>query len=794
MAISHRVSRMAEGLNLTRILMRSIILLALLGGGVMFAQSPPGATCNAAALGKVAQTVNTGTFAGTGSSWICTQTGAATYAWVLSGNYQLAPTNVPILVAQTSPAGNSCVYAGNAAPIYQYNGNLYQCGSLNVYVQTTNTGGGSVSVTSANGGIAVSPSPGTGTFTVDLANLSSTTHQWIDSVVSGVFHASQPAFTDISGVATGAQLPNPSATTLGGVESAAAVSHQWINSISTSGVPALSQPASTDLSDAANVALLNASNTFTATANQFNQVTSLGTTSTDSGNLGSELTSSGTTTSTGWTGTYNSYTNGASNTTALTYAPTISNGSHYQVVITVSGYSAGSISITFGGMTLSGMSSNTTQTAGPKTTSTAGLVITPTSTFVGTVTASIKLISAISTYSFANKDSTGAYSLIALQPLASLHNVFIGGGGLYNTTGNSNTAFGYQALLNNTTGGNNSAVGYQALQSNTTGSNNSAFGHQALINNTTGGNNSAVGYQALINNTTGGNNSAVGYQALLNNTTGSNNSAFGHQALINNTTGGNNSAVGYQALINNTTGGYNSAVGYQALLNNTTGSTNSSFGSGALLSNTGSSNSAVGYQALQSNTTGSNNSSFGFQAGYGTSSTNANTSGGNNTFIGYEAAPGSSTQQNYLTVIGASATATCSSCVSLGRSGSDSIQNGGATWQISSGGNEKVQSVTGISSAPSVAITGTGTCTLAAPTGSNISGLISATAACTNATITLTWSGSFAYPTHSLCSAMQDRTQNTTFVQTNDTTTTAVFTAPAIVASDVLQYGACTGY
>jgi len=46
----------------------------------------------------------------------------------------------------------------------------------------------------------------------------------------------------------GADLPNPSATTLGGVESIAAVSHQWINSISTAGVPSLTQPAFSDLS------------------------------------------------------------------------------------------------------------------------------------------------------------------------------------------------------------------------------------------------------------------------------------------------------------------------------------------------------------------------------------------------------------------------------------------------------------------------------------------------------------------------------------------------------------------
>ena len=227
----------------------------------------------------------------------------------------------------------------------------------------------------------------------------------------------------------------------------------------------------------ANVALLNAANVFTNSAGQSaTTFTSLGTTATDSGNLGAELTSSGTTTSTGWTGSYNSYTNGASNTTALTYAPTIASGSRYQVVITVSGYSAGSISITFGGLSLTGMSSNSTQTIGPKTVSTAGLVITPTSTFVGTVTASIKLISAISTFAFLGKDSTGANSYIQTQTLASLNNYFAGGGGTYNTTGSNNSAQGSNALYNNTTGSQNSAQGAYALYSNTTGSYNSAQG------------------------------------------------------------------------------------------------------------------------------------------------------------------------------------------------------------------------------------------------------------------------------------------------------------------------------
>ena len=54
-----------------------------------------------------------------------------------------------------------------------------------------------------------------------------------------------------TGVAT---LGNPGVSTLGGIESVAAVSHEWINSISTAGVPGQAQPAFTDLSGSASAA------------------------------------------------------------------------------------------------------------------------------------------------------------------------------------------------------------------------------------------------------------------------------------------------------------------------------------------------------------------------------------------------------------------------------------------------------------------------------------------------------------------------------------------------------------
>lgn len=51
-----------------------------------------------------------------------------------------------------------------------------------------------------------------------------------------------------SGTLPAARLPNPSASTLGGVQSLTCAANQWLNTISTAGVPACAQPAFSNLS------------------------------------------------------------------------------------------------------------------------------------------------------------------------------------------------------------------------------------------------------------------------------------------------------------------------------------------------------------------------------------------------------------------------------------------------------------------------------------------------------------------------------------------------------------------
>jgi hypothetical protein len=87
--------------------------------------------------------------------------------------------------------------------------------------------------------------------TGSIANVLPTTAQSANTFLGGPVVG--PAAAPVYRLIVGADLPNPSATTLGGIESIATVSHQFLTGISTGGVPSQAQPAFTDVSGTAQI-------------------------------------------------------------------------------------------------------------------------------------------------------------------------------------------------------------------------------------------------------------------------------------------------------------------------------------------------------------------------------------------------------------------------------------------------------------------------------------------------------------------------------------------------------------
>jgi hypothetical protein len=292
-----------------------------------------------------------------------------------------------------------------------------------------------------------------------------------------------------------------------------------------------------------------------------------GTTASDTAPLGSEL-AAVTGTGTNWTlaGTnlnVGGYTHTVGSTTSLTTTLAAVSGTYYQITYTITGRTAGSITIAYGGTSTSGItaSSNT----GPLASSTAVLTITPTTDFDGTVVLSIKSIgtsSASSTFS-----NSGGASVIEMRVGSVTTNLFIGlNTGRRSTTGSVNTFIGNGAGQNNTTGNSNTFIGQSAGRDTYTGNNNTLIGASAGAGITTGAGNTLIGAGAGGgNNITGSGNVAVGGLNLGSLTSGTQNIAIASDSALGLlTTGGSNIAFGRAALFNITTSSNNIAFGNNA--------------------------------------------------------------------------------------------------------------------------------------------------------------------------------------------------------------------------------------
>jgi len=302
---------------------------------------------------------------------------------------------------------------------------------------------------------------------------------------------------------------------------------------------------------------------------RFNGLSTIqGTTASDSGQLGAELLTTGTGDAS-WTGTSfaTGYTHVVGSTTTLTSTLAGVVNTFYQITYTVTGRTAGSFTIAFGGFTSAALTA--TGAVGPQATTTGTLVITPTSDFNGTIVLSIRTISVSSASVTFNSSAGTVTNQIRISSI------------------NSNTIIGNGAGSRNTTGSGLAIYGRNAGQSNTTGFANSFFGEAAGFNNTIGSNNSFFGLSSGSNNTIGSNNSFFGTSAGQANTTGALNSFFGIQAGQNVTTGENNTIIGAQAGRNATTGIWNTYIGSIAGRENGTGSRNVFIGrqSGTFIAN-----------------------------------------------------------------------------------------------------------------------------------------------------------------------------------------------------------------
>jgi hypothetical protein len=202
-------------------------------------------------------------------------------------------------------------------------------------------------------------------------------------------------------------------------------------------------------------------------------------------------------------------------------------------------------------------------------------------------------------YDSATTSSSVFLGYAAGQRVKASGNIAIGENALACTgtggTGNQNIAIGNASMQTlEGSAGFNVGVGGQTFKNLTTGNNNSALGYEAGENITTGSNNVILGYEAVTE--VGANPSdivAIGYQAGFQNN-GSKNVFVGKNAgssgSVNNngqSTGQENVGIGYFSLYNLTTGNTNIAIGHTAGNLITTGSNNVVIGEANVPSATG---------------------------------------------------------------------------------------------------------------------------------------------------------------------------------------------------------------
>jgi hypothetical protein len=200
--------------------------------------------------------------------------------------------------------------------------------------------------------------------------------------------------------------------------------------------------------------------------------------------------------------------------------------------------------------------------------SNGGVVTTGTQTFAGSKTFSSDLV--------VNQISIGKGKENNIQ------NTVMGYTALANTTGEGNTAFGFQGQWKGTSGSGNSTLGFAALIENTTGSRNTALGYQAAQKNI-GSDNISIGFNSMYLTTNSSNNIVIGTSSFdLSTVNGSNNNiVVGKESLRNATPASQNMVLGHSSGAAITTETNNTLLGFQT--NSTAGVSNATaIGKGAI--------------------------------------------------------------------------------------------------------------------------------------------------------------------------------------------------------------------
>jgi len=269
-----------------------------------------------------------------------------------------------------------------------------------------------------------------------------------------------------------------------------------------------------------------------------------GTTASDAPTLGAEILTSSNWTATDWTGDFaTGFTHSTGNVTTLSHSGAASIGTRYVVGYTVSGRTAGSFTVAFGGKSFGGRTA--TGFFGLKATTTDNLTFLPTTDFNGTIVVSLKVMSAVSTAIQTYKNSANA-SLSEVRPFSTDSTFYGLNNGRYAYGQSGGVGFGPNTFASLMGGSRNTAMGNQSSYLLESGYDNASFGGSSLSSNITGYYNAAFGASALANSTAYG-NAAFGSYGLTALTTGYNNTCAGADCGRTVTTGTTNTFLGYAA-------------------------------------------------------------------------------------------------------------------------------------------------------------------------------------------------------------------------------------------------------